>query len=152
MHQVWSFHLVVWQTTAKKGTNLKSASEGRTKVLIFLCMQICNALIAFAIILLLLSVLHASASEDTFLWKKHFAFFFSFFGLRTPRSNISVTMFPRWMGTLGQLHTIKPNCCFHLFHRRSITVSLETKNQFAFDQVFLNNKFWLDTCIVFAGV
>ena len=61
---------------------MKSASEGRAKVLIFLCMQICNALIAFAIILLLLSVLHASANEDTFLWKKHFAsspFFFSFF-------------------------------------------------------------------------
>ena len=44
-------------------------------------MQICNALIAFAIILLLLRVFHASASEDTFLWKKHFAsspFFFFF--------------------------------------------------------------------------
>ena len=88
MHQVWSFNLVVGQTTAKKCTNLKSAGEGHAKVLIFLCMQPCNALIAFAIILLLLRVLHASANEDTLLWKKHFAsspFFKIFFWFAHPK-------------------------------------------------------------------
>ena len=112
---IW-FHLVVWQTTTKKCTNLKSAGEGRAKVLIFfLCMQICNVLIAFAIILLLLRVLHAPANEDTFLWKKHFAsspFFFLFFfwfahsknrfGKQYLRNNVSSLDGDFWLVTHDQ--------------------------------------------------
>ena len=52
-HQIWLFHVVVLQTTAKKWTKVKNARAGRAKL--FFCplnMQICDVLVAVAVSLL----------------------------------------------------------------------------------------------------